>query len=263
MKHWKIALAVLITVAAAAVSFFFFSLYQEKFKTLTDNFFGSEIEKNIETETMPSGTQNVMVFIEKNINNFAPYLPVEGEKWNVLRFGVATDRDYYVEAEDGHNLIRLLLSCQNFDGSFSCKRIADFVVDAFVWKIGNGEDSYAARKISYFEKDSRGEWTFLFYSTDKKTFPISQDALIDMQKTYDKGYLAWRNKPISVMRRDLPSEIGFDLNSGNYELISQSLSQGRIVYQIEYKQEKWNVIIYQPVKVGEGGIWVIREMIKT
>lgn len=250
-------------MATISGSLFFFSLYQEKFKKLTNNFFGSEIEKNTEKATMPSGARDTMVFIEKNINDFAPYLPVEGKKWNVLRFGIATDRDYYVEAEDKHNLIRLLLSCQSFNGSFSCKRIADFVVDNFIWKIGNGEDPYATRKISYFEKDAQDQWTFSFYSTDKKTFPISRDALIDMQKAYDKGYLAWRNDPISVMRRDLPPEIGFSAVSGSYQMVSKNLKEGKIIYQIVYQQEKWNIILDQPVKAGEKGIWVIKEMIRT
>jgi hypothetical protein len=262
----KLAKTVIILVLCAVVIFavFYFSwpIYKKKFKDTefsSENFYFSAPSpmKNI----IPKSRQEIAEYLEKNIDNFVPFTSL-GEQWIIKRLGFAGDENIYLEIEDGHNLLKILLSCKKQKEDFKCYNIARFEPDNFQWKVVQGNDPFASREILYYGKKV-GKWELVGSSFEIIFFPISRDSLLGVQTTVDQGYLGWRREPISVLRHDIAADFNFDINRDKFKPIARDDEKGKIIYQVTFNDKSvWNVVLIQPVKKGEGGVWVIDKMDK-
>ncbi|MEW6408133.1 MAG: hypothetical protein AB1465_05590 [Patescibacteria group bacterium] len=267
MKPYKIIIAIVICLIMIAATFsFLWPIYKNKFKekeiSVPEN---TVIETATPELILPQTRFELIKYIEENINNFANTEPQDIEKWRIVRFGFESNKDenIYVEFEDGHALLKVLLWCKNFEAKFECNKINTFEPNNFEWKIDQGKDSFADRVIYYYEKENN-EWRLVGNSTNLRFFPISRDSQIGIQKTVDQDYLNWRKSPLSVLRQDTPKEFGFDINRDPFKPISRDEKKGKIIYQITFNnKEVWNVILFQPIKKGEKGVWVIESMHKV
>lgn len=263
MKLYKI-LVLVILIPAVVVIFYFFCLpiYKEKFKKQEITLENINIETPKIEQKVPKTRQELMAYIEKNINTFIAYSPTGAENWQIIRFGFESDENVYVELEDAENLIKILFSCKKYGENFDCKNILSFEPENFKWKAAQGDDPFQNRKIDYYEKKD-GIWKLIGLSEKLIFFPISANSLLEIQKTVDKSYLEWRKDPVSVLRHDLPKEFNFDINKNKFKPVSGSNKEGKIIYRIGFKDSVWDVMMAQPVKRSDDGIWVIERMKKV
>lgn len=260
MKLFKIIILIIILFGAVAIFYFWgYPIYKEKFRKQEIAHENIQIQAQKEEKEIPKTREQLMNYFEKNIDRFIPYQPM-AEKWITKRLGFIDEENIYLEIEDGHNLLKILLSCKEQKGEFKCYNIARFEPENFIWKIVEGNDSFANSEVFYYEKKA-GRWVMVGSSFKTIYFPVSRDSLLGIQATVDRGYLLWRKEPLSVLRHDIPAKFNFDINRNPFKPIERNEKKGKITYQITFSnKEVWNVILSQPIKNGEEGVWVIEKM---
>lgn len=266
MKSYKVIIVIILClIIIVASAYFFWPVYKEKFKEKETPQENVNVQIATPEPEPPKTRPELIKYIEENINDFYANQPQEIEKWRVSRFGFESNKDenIYVEFEDGHSLLRVLLWCKEFGGKFECKKINTFEPDNFEWKIDQGKDPFIDREIYYYEKIG-DNWKQAGTSDDMRFFPISSGALLEIQKTVDQDYLNWRKSALSVLRQDLPKEFNFDINRDQFKPIARDEKEGKITFQITFQNAGvWDVLLSQPIKKGEGGVWVIERMNKV
>lgn len=206
--------------------------------------------------------QEVMKYIEKNIENFAPFAPTPGSFWNVLRYAFVSDENLYVECEDGHTITRVLLRCTKIEGDIRCTNIASFAPENLRWRLTSGTDPFSDRIWQYYEKDLEGIWQKSFKSDEITFFPQGRDGLIGIQEAVDRGHNLWHRDPLDVVKTEMLSAFGFDPTKDDYELLEQNEQEGKARVKIVHLNEVYEVDLEQPIKKGREGIWVMVRMIK-
>lgn len=263
MRSSKIIILIIILFGIAAIFYFWgYPIYKEKFKEQKIIQENVQIQAQKEEKEIPKTREELANYLEKNIDYFTPYKPM-AERWIVKRLGFVDEENIYLELEDGHNLLKILLSCKEQKEEFKCYNIARFEPENFVWKITEGNDSFADDEVFYYEKKG-GKWVMIGSSFEIIYFPISFDSLLKIQMTVDQGYLLWRKEPLSVLRHNIPAKFDFDINRDLFKPIERDEKEGKIIYQITFNnKEVWNVILLQPIKKGERGVWVVESMHKV
>lgn len=263
MKLYKIIILIVLILGLFALFYFWgLPIYEEKFKKQEIPIANVQINVPREEVKAPKAKEDLIKYIEENINDLAGFLPQDRPAWHVLRLGFVDGENVYADFEDGHSLSRILIRCKN-EEEFFCRNIAREEVENFKWKVTEGEDAFSGREVSYYEKDEKGIWQFVFTSSQKKLFPISRDALLEIQQTADRGYLKWRLDPFSVLRLDTKGDFNFDPDGDEFEVVTEDKKEGKIIYRIKRQNEIWDAVLIQPVKRGDGGIWVIESMDKV
>ena len=224
------------------------------------------LKKAIEKEEKEKGKgeilrDEIMNFVEKNIENITPYIPSPEAAWRILRFAFVSDESAYVEYEDGHIVSRLLLRCIKLEGDIKCENVGLFEAENFAWKLVSGEDPFSEKVTQYYEK-RQGAWRKTYRSDEVTYFPVGQDVLIGIQESVDAGHNQWRKDPLEVVKSDVPDAFGFNPAKDKYKLILRDEKTGRSQVEIIHGQEIYEVVLKQPVKKGKAGIWIISQIIK-
>lgn len=207
--------------------------------------------------------QEVMQYIEKNIESLAPFDAAPDSFWNVLRYAFVSDENTYVEYEDGHTISRVLFRCAKFESEIKCTSIASFEPENLRWKLSSGSDPFSDRVWQYYEKDSEGVWQKSFRSDEIAFFPQGGDAMIGIQETVDRGHNLWYRDPVEVCKTLMPADFGFDPTKDSYNLLEQNEEEGKARVKITHFQTEYEVDLEQPVKHGREGVWVMVRMIKV
>lgn len=84
----------------------------------------------------------------------------------------------------------------------------------------------------------------------------SQERAQALQKRLDGGEDSWRGDPLEVARKEAPAR-GF-LTSMTYA--KKSEAEGSAVVEVDADGRKYAISLYQPVKKGSGGLWVLKSI---
>ena len=129
-----------------------------------------EKEKKTEGETkteQPSeekksefSRQEIMKDLSSKISQVSPVKPVLGGQWFIDRFWFATDKDFYVEYEDGHILRRILVKLEGSTDKPEYKIIGYFEPGENDWVLKQGQDTMFGKPLDLYEYDQiKKEWT--------------------------------------------------------------------------------------------------------
>ena len=105
--------------------------------------------------------EKIMEDIASKIAQLSPAQPVLGGQWFVDRFWFVngSDKDVYVEYEDGHILRRVLLAVSESGGSFKYTVAAYFESGESDWILKSGQDTQFGKNLDLYEYDEKkGEW---------------------------------------------------------------------------------------------------------
>lgn len=118
---------------------------------------------NSPTETPLPQTQRekIMNDLAVKIAQISPVEPVLGGHWLVDRFWFVngSDKDVYVEYEDGHILRRVLLTIAESNGSFKYTVAAYFESGESDWVLKSGQDTQFGKSLDLYEYNQKtSEW---------------------------------------------------------------------------------------------------------
>ena len=91
--------------------------------------------------------------VSEKINEISPVGPVLGGQWYVNRFWFIqeSNKDFYLEYEDGHIMRRLLAETEKANQSLNHKIIAVFEPGEVDWKLIQGEDKFFGQSLDLYE----------------------------------------------------------------------------------------------------------------
>lgn len=128
----------------------------------------SEVGKNVEGGAISKGgegddstvfRQAVTRDLSSKIGELSPAEPVLGGSWFITRFWFASDKDVYIEYEDGHIMRRILIQMGYVDGELEYDVVAYFEPGENDWGLKQGEDTAFGKKLELYEYDDKeGEW---------------------------------------------------------------------------------------------------------
>ncbi len=154
----KTRLLVIFVILLAAVGVFFY-LRENKSPTLP----GNSSKENGE-EASPENQadiQEIMKDVVLKIGKISPVEPVLGGSWYPIRFWFVKDSDknFYVEYEDGHILRRILLNVEKKGEKLNYKVIGYFEPGESGWLLKSGTDTYFDKNLDLYEHDEEsGLW---------------------------------------------------------------------------------------------------------
>ena len=105
--------------------------------------------------------QEVMKDASEKISEISPVKPVLGGNWFVTRFWFVqgSDKDFYIEYEDGHILRQILVEAKKDNGKINYKVIAYFEPGQTTWQLKTGEDKFFGHLLDLYEHSEEiGEW---------------------------------------------------------------------------------------------------------
>lgn len=103
----------------------------------------------------------IMNDLAVKIVQISPVEPVLGGKWFVDRFWFVngSDKDVYVEYEDGHILRRVLLTVSENGDNFKYDIASYFEPGESDWVLKNGQDTQFGKSLTLYEYDQKaGRW---------------------------------------------------------------------------------------------------------
>ena len=118
------------------------------------------------TPSAPAGSSQAKTEREKimedaasRIAELSPVAPVLGGQWFAERFWFiqGSDKDFYVEYEDGHILRRLLLRTEPKDDRYQYKVAAYFEAGESDWVLKNGQDQQFGKSLDLYEYDENNK----------------------------------------------------------------------------------------------------------
>jgi len=207
--------------------------------------------------------QETMKYIEKNIENLAPFASTPGSSWNILRFAFVSDENVYVEYEDGHTISRILLRCTKLEDNVKCANVALFAPENLRWKLVSGSDPFFDRIWQYYEKSAQDMWQKSFRSDEITFFPQGYDAMVGIQEMVDRGHNLWYRDPLDVTKTSMPGIFGFDPTKDSYVLSMVNEEEGKARVTISHLESTYEVDLEQPIKRGREGIWIMARMVKV
>ena len=105
--------------------------------------------------------EKIMNDLAVKIAQISPVEPVLGGHWFVDRFWFVngSDKDVYVEYEDGHILRRVLLTIAESNGSFKYTVAAYFESGESDWVLKSGQDTQFGKSLDLYEyNEVKKEW---------------------------------------------------------------------------------------------------------
>ncbi len=97
----------------------------------------------------------IMEDVAQTIAEISPVKPVLGGHWFVDRFWFVdgSDKDFYVEYEDGHILRQVLLEAQEKETGLSYQVAAYFEPGESEWTLKSGQDEQFSKNLDLYEFD--------------------------------------------------------------------------------------------------------------
>ncbi|MFZ5559454.1 MAG: hypothetical protein ACOZAL_01520 [Patescibacteria group bacterium] len=97
--------------------------------------------------------EEVMKDCQMKIAGLSPVKPVLGGTWYINRFWFIKDsnKDFYVEYEDGHIMRQILVEAEKGDGKLDYKVAAYFEPGENDWILKQGEDKFSGSLLDLYE----------------------------------------------------------------------------------------------------------------
>jgi len=97
--------------------------------------------------------EEIIKDISERINEISPVEPVLGGKWYVLRFWFIkeSNKDFYVEHEDGHIMRQILLEANKTEQGLNYEVIGVFEPGEVDWELKQGEDKFFGESLDLYE----------------------------------------------------------------------------------------------------------------
>lgn len=143
MKKYLISIVILIIIG---LGIFFLAKDSDLF--VKNN---SEPNDNFQEEQL--NCQEIMKDVANKIGEISPEKPVLGGNWYVVRFWFISnsDKDFYVEYEDGHILRRMLLNAEKKNNEFNYDVVGYFEPGETTWELKKGEDPFFGETLILYE----------------------------------------------------------------------------------------------------------------
>lgn len=230
---------------------------QEKEKQIEEEKKKIEEKKIIEEKEDSQKRENLMRYLEENIDIVAQEKSREFSGWRVFRFGFVSNSDLYVYFGDNFKSHCLLVSCQGEEPKdFVCLLLAFFDAENLSWKLVSGNDLYKDKTVWYYEK-VKERWTKAF-SSDKIIYtPYNLEEERKKQEKVDQGTDVFRLNPQEVVKKDGGQVLNLDLTQEEFVLVSKNTFSGQAEVKIKVDQRKYKAVLKQLVKKGEKGIWTL------
>lgn len=97
--------------------------------------------------------EEIIADISERIAEISPVKPVLGGNWYVTRFWFIQDsnKDFYVEYEDGHILRQILIEAKKKEGELNYEVIGYFEPGETTWDLKKGEDKFFGSLLDLYE----------------------------------------------------------------------------------------------------------------
>lgn len=91
----------------------------------------------------------------ERIGEISPVKPVLGGNWYVTRFWFVqtSNKDFYLEYEDGHIMRQILLEAYKENNELGYKVVGYFEPGETSWKLKDGEDKFFGKLLDLYEYD--------------------------------------------------------------------------------------------------------------
>lgn len=126
-------------------------------------------------------------------------------------------------------------------------------------RVRHGDSYYTLHMIQPREQGERGIWVIhdirsRAVQTGRK--PVDAGLVRDWQEEVDGGANLWRLDPVDAVRYQ-GGLYGFDPYSDEFTLVNVDLGRGQAVVRVKHDGRDYEVILTQPVRRGEKGVWWI------
>lgn len=104
--------------------------------------------------------EEIINYIEKNINKISPEKPVAGSMWNPIKIWFIDDSNFYVDFRDESLILRRVLLYRSMGGPRAEYEILGFFVPGDSgWVLKSGKDIASSVSLKLYEKNEQsGEW---------------------------------------------------------------------------------------------------------
>ncbi|OGZ32823.1 MAG: hypothetical protein A2V69_03285 [Candidatus Portnoybacteria bacterium RBG_13_40_8] len=95
------------------------------------------------------------------ISEMSPVKPVLGGKWHINRFWFikSSNKDFYIEYEDGHIMGQILVEAGKKDGKLDYEVVAYFEPGENDWILKQGEDKFRGEILDLYEhSEELNQW---------------------------------------------------------------------------------------------------------
>ncbi len=158
-KKQFIILLVLLAVLAGAIV-----LYQQTYKrwpwqsaveVVSPTITASPSSAVSATPKVKTERDIIMEDVAQMIGEISPAKPVLGGHWFIDRFWFVngSDKDLYVEYEDGHIMRRILLEAQEKETGLNYEAVAYFEPGESDWVLKSGKDKQFGKNLDLYEYD--------------------------------------------------------------------------------------------------------------
>lgn len=163
---------------------------------------------------------------------------------------------------------------------------SDISIDGVEGKLLNIENPTGFAKEAFFEKESY-IYNFAIVAEHKSLFnqilstfrfvapkdiiktgsiePLSRPDLQALQDFVDEGHQPWRLDPLLVAQFDGRNKYGFE-STDEFSLLSERFGEYAGTYladvEVKHDDQTYDILLIQPIKIGEGGIWSISSISK-
>jgi len=105
--------------------------------------------------------EEVMTDLVNKIASISPAKPVLGGSWYINRFWFIKDsnKDFYIEYEDGHIMRQVLVEAGKKNGNLNYKVVAYFEPGENDWELKQGEDKFRGEILNLYEhSEELNQW---------------------------------------------------------------------------------------------------------
>ncbi|HEY8489255.1 MAG TPA: GerMN domain-containing protein [Thermaerobacter sp.] len=126
-------------------------------------------------------------------------------------------------------------------------------------RVRHGNSYYTLHMIQPREQGDQGIWVIhdvrsRAIQTGRK--PVDPDLVRGWQEEVDGGANLWRLDPVDAVRHQ-GGLYGFDPYSDEFTLVQVDSGQGRAVVRVKHDGREYEVLLTQPVRKGDRGVWWI------
>lgn len=150
MKVKYFLIIIIILIIAVAVFFYI----EKSSDQISEEDFSKEKEEVEVAESQLNNRLEIIHDVVERINQISPVEPILGGSWQVLRFWFVqgSDKDFYVEYEDGHILRQILVEAEKEkDGKINYKVVGYFEPGETSWIIKTGTNPFLGKSLDLFE----------------------------------------------------------------------------------------------------------------
>ena len=94
-----------------------------------------------------------------------------------------------------------------------------------------------------------------------KTFNQDLDQLKQIQTSVDEGHQPWRLDPVQTAQAEVPTTFSIT-NYDEFKLISKDLQKGEAKINVVHDKITYEILMVQPIRKGDSGIWATKQVTK-